>query len=98
MAKTQLIRKIFSLVNGFGGATILSKFDEIIQFIFTLEKSIEITALLAKEKGINVNNDFKRQGIHSNQTVIIKEIPMNTPKEMIITALAEFGEIKLIKI
>ncbi|KAG9284386.1 hypothetical protein G9A89_023643 [Geosiphon pyriformis] len=30
MAKTQLIRKNFSSVNGFGGATTLSKFEEII--------------------------------------------------------------------
>ncbi|KAG9297379.1 hypothetical protein G9A89_009463 [Geosiphon pyriformis] len=30
MAKTQLIRKFFSLVNGFGGATIPSKFEGII--------------------------------------------------------------------
>ncbi|KAG9299547.1 hypothetical protein G9A89_020718 [Geosiphon pyriformis] len=30
MAKTQYIRKIFSFVNGFGGTTTLSKFEEII--------------------------------------------------------------------
>ncbi|KAG9305912.1 hypothetical protein G9A89_016565 [Geosiphon pyriformis] len=30
MAKTQVIRKLFSTINGFGGATTPSKFEEII--------------------------------------------------------------------
>ncbi|KAG9303179.1 hypothetical protein G9A89_001795 [Geosiphon pyriformis] len=75
-AKTQFIRKLFSLVN---------------------EKNIEITTSLAREKGIDVNSNLKKQEIHSNWAVVIKKILMNTPKKMIITALAEFGEIKSIK-
>ncbi|KAG9307608.1 hypothetical protein G9A89_023173 [Geosiphon pyriformis] len=98
MAKTQLVRKIFSSINGFGGATISSKFEEIIKSIFTSKKSMKIATLLAREKGINVNSDLKRQGIRSDQAVIIKEISINTPKYMIIAAVSEFGEIKSIKI
>ncbi|KAG9292499.1 hypothetical protein G9A89_001572 [Geosiphon pyriformis] len=53
---------------------------------------------LARKKEIIVNTNLKKQRICSNQTVVIKEIPMDTPKKMIVTALVEFGEIKLIKI
>ncbi|KAG9287375.1 hypothetical protein G9A89_023747 [Geosiphon pyriformis] len=95
--KTQLIRKIFSLVNGFGGATTSSKFEIIIKSTFTLEKSMEIVTLLAREKGININNNLKRQGIRSDQAVVIKKIPMDTSKNMIIAVISEFGEIKLVK-
>ncbi|KAG9303368.1 hypothetical protein G9A89_013694 [Geosiphon pyriformis] len=97
-AKTQLIRKIFSAVNGFGEATTLSKFEEIIRSTFTSEKNMKMAALLAKEKGIDVNSNLKKQEIKSDQTVIIKEIPINTPKDMIITAVSKFGKIKSIKI
>ncbi|KAG9295869.1 hypothetical protein G9A89_006608 [Geosiphon pyriformis] len=98
MTKTQLIRKFFSSVNGFGGATTSLKFERIIRSIFTSEKSIKKAILLAREKGIDVNSDLKRQRIHSDWAVIIKKILMNTPKEMIVAALAEFGKIKSIKI
>ncbi|KAG9299921.1 hypothetical protein G9A89_009649 [Geosiphon pyriformis] len=53
---------------------------------------------LAREKRIIVNSNLKKQEIHSNRAVIIKKIPMDTPKEMIVAALAEFGKIKSIKI
>ncbi|KAG9293876.1 hypothetical protein G9A89_019214 [Geosiphon pyriformis] len=96
------VKKFFALdinfINGFGGATTSSKFKEIIRLTFTSEKSIEMAVLLAREKGINVNNDLKRQGMRSDWAVVIKKIPMNTPKNMIITAIFEFGKIKLIKI
>ncbi|KAG9296453.1 hypothetical protein G9A89_015045 [Geosiphon pyriformis] len=59
---------------------------------------MEIATSLAREKGINVNSNLKRQGVYSDQTVIVKEILMDMPKKMIITALAEFGKIKSIKI
>ncbi|KAG9287176.1 hypothetical protein G9A89_003024 [Geosiphon pyriformis] len=72
IVKTQLVRKIFSFVNGFGGATILSKFEGIIRSTFT------------SEKRININSDLKKQGICSDRTVVIKKISMNMPKEMII--------------
>ncbi|KAG9291925.1 hypothetical protein G9A89_004863 [Geosiphon pyriformis] len=45
----------------FGGATTLSKFEEIIRSTFTSEKSIEMATSLAREKGINsflIGKDF----------------------------------------
>ncbi|KAG9290586.1 hypothetical protein G9A89_020956 [Geosiphon pyriformis] len=98
MAKTQYIRKIFLSINGFGGVTTLSKFEGIIRLTFTSEKSLEMTASLAREKRIDVNSDLKRQGMRSDQTVVIKKILINTPKDMIVATVSEFGEIKLIKI
>ncbi|KAG9300158.1 hypothetical protein G9A89_010568 [Geosiphon pyriformis] len=84
MTKTQVIRKLFSGINGFGGATTLSKFERIIRSIFTSEANMEKATSLAKDNNIIA--------------VVIKEIPMDTSKEMIIVAVAEFGEIKSIKI
>ncbi|KAG9303966.1 hypothetical protein G9A89_005876 [Geosiphon pyriformis] len=98
MAKTQFVRKNFLSVNGFGEATTPSKFEGIIRSIFTSESNMEKAVLLAKEKGIVINTDLKRQGICSDQAVVIKEIFINTPKNMIVAALAKFGEIKSIKI
>ncbi|KAG9287997.1 hypothetical protein G9A89_017592 [Geosiphon pyriformis] len=77
-AKTQLIRKLFSSVNGFGEATTSSKFEKIIRSTFTSKKSIEMTMLLVREKEINA--------------VVIKKIPINTPKNIIITALFLIGK------
>ncbi|KAG9301756.1 hypothetical protein G9A89_003303 [Geosiphon pyriformis] len=99
--KTQLIRKIFSTINGFGGATTLSKFERIIRSTFTSEKSMEMAASLARENKIVVNTNLKKQEVHSDRAVVIKEILMNMPKDMIVAAVAavaEFGEIKLIRI
>ncbi|KAG9305856.1 hypothetical protein G9A89_006267 [Geosiphon pyriformis] len=79
-AKTQLIRKIFSTINGFG------------------EKSLIKATSLARKKEIIINSDLKKQEICSDWTVIIKEIPMNMPKKMIVTVVSEFDNIKLIKI
>ncbi|KAG9302832.1 hypothetical protein G9A89_009609 [Geosiphon pyriformis] len=93
-----LIRKIFSTVNGFGEATTPSKFEGIIQSMFTSEKSMKIVALLARKKGIDVNSDLKRQRMRSDWAVIIKKIPMNIPKDMIVTTVFEFEEIVSIKI
>ncbi|KAG9287594.1 hypothetical protein G9A89_019655 [Geosiphon pyriformis] len=59
---------------------------------------MEMATSLAREKEININSDFKRQGMRSDWAVVIKKIPMNTPKDMIVAAVSEFGEIKLIKI
>ncbi|KAG9286448.1 hypothetical protein G9A89_014614 [Geosiphon pyriformis] len=98
MAKTQLIRKIFSTVNGFGGATTSSKFEEIIQSTFILEKNMKMATSLAREKRIDINTNLKKSGVHSDWAVVIKEISIDTPKKMIITAVTEFGEIKSIKI
>ncbi|KAG9300374.1 hypothetical protein G9A89_009998 [Geosiphon pyriformis] len=59
---------------------------------------MEMATSLAREKGIDVNSNLKRQGIRSNWAVVIKKIPMNTPKNIIVTVVFEFEEIKSIKI
>ncbi|KAG9296174.1 hypothetical protein G9A89_014766 [Geosiphon pyriformis] len=87
--KIRLIRKIFSSVNGFGGATTPSKFEGIIRSTFTSEESMKKAMSLARKKEIIVNTDFMKSRV---------QIPMDTPKEMIVAAVAKFGEIKLIKI
>ncbi|KAG9290392.1 hypothetical protein G9A89_007123 [Geosiphon pyriformis] len=71
MAKIQLIRKFFS--------------SGIIRSMFTSEMSMIKTTLLAREKGIIINSNFKKQRMRSDWAVIIKEILMNTFKNMIIT-------------
>ncbi|KAG9289756.1 hypothetical protein G9A89_014491 [Geosiphon pyriformis] len=74
MAKTQLIKKIFS------------------------SESLIKAILLAKEKGIIVNSNLKKQEICSDWAVVIKKILINMPKEIIIIIVSEFGYIKSIKI
>ncbi|KAG9291417.1 hypothetical protein G9A89_021835 [Geosiphon pyriformis] len=59
---------------------------------------MEKTMALARENNIIVNSDLKKQRICSDWAIVIKEIPMDMPKEMIIAAVSEFGEIKSIKI
>ncbi|KAG9297431.1 hypothetical protein G9A89_020832 [Geosiphon pyriformis] len=97
-AKTQLIRKLFSKISGFGGTTTPSKFDGIIRSTFTLSESLEKAISLAKKNNIIVNSDLKRQGIHLDRAIVIKKIPMDTPKKMIITTVSEYGQIVSIKV
>ncbi|KAG9300794.1 hypothetical protein G9A89_023592 [Geosiphon pyriformis] len=96
--KTQLIRKLFSKINGFGRATTPSKFEGIIRSMFTSSENIEKAASLAKKNNIIVNSDLKRQGIRLDQTVVIKEIPMDMPKEIIIITVSKYGQIVSIKV
>ncbi|KAG9298167.1 hypothetical protein G9A89_005435 [Geosiphon pyriformis] len=60
----------------------------------SLIKAISLT----REKRIIINSDLKKQKICSNRIVVIKKISMDTPKKMIVAALAKFGKIKSIKI
>ncbi|KAG9288313.1 hypothetical protein G9A89_021344 [Geosiphon pyriformis] len=96
--KTQLIRKLFLKINGFGGTTTLSNFEGIIRSTFTSSESMEKTASLAKKNNIIVNSDLKRQGIHSDRAIVIKEISMDMPKEIIIAVVSEYGQIVSIKV
>ncbi|KAG9284839.1 hypothetical protein G9A89_003762 [Geosiphon pyriformis] len=66
--------------------------------MFTSKKSMEMAVSLARENKIVVNTNLKKQRVHSDQAVVIKEIPMDTPKDMIVTTVTEFGEIKSIRI
>ncbi|KAG9304516.1 hypothetical protein G9A89_020080 [Geosiphon pyriformis] len=63
-----------------------------------LESLIKAIAL-AREKEIIVNNDLKKQKIHSNWAIVIKKIPMNMPKKMIIAikAVVEFAKLEQAK-
>ncbi|KAG9290555.1 hypothetical protein G9A89_020925 [Geosiphon pyriformis] len=97
-AKTQVIRKLFSKINGFGGATTPSKFEGIIRLMFTSEKNMRKAASLAKKEGIIVNNNVKKQGLHSDQAVVIKEIPMDMPNDMIVAAVFKFGQVVSIQL
>ncbi|KAG9299499.1 hypothetical protein G9A89_020670 [Geosiphon pyriformis] len=72
MAKTQFIRKLFSSVNGFEGATTFLKFKEIIKSIFTSEISMMKTTLLAKENGIIINKIFMDMPKKMIVTVVFK--------------------------
>ncbi|KAG9287467.1 hypothetical protein G9A89_023839 [Geosiphon pyriformis] len=96
MAKTQVIRKLFSKINGFGGATTSSKFEGIIKSMFTSLESMEKAVSLVRKNNIIVNSDLKRPGVCSDRAIVIKKIPMDTPKEMIIAAVSEFGQIKTV--
>ncbi|KAG9298347.1 hypothetical protein G9A89_002835 [Geosiphon pyriformis] len=62
------------------------------------KESMKKAVSLAEEERIVINNDVRKQGFRSDQAVVIKEISMDTPKEIIVIAVSEFGQIKLIKI
>ncbi|KAG9307346.1 hypothetical protein G9A89_017175 [Geosiphon pyriformis] len=85
-AKTQLIKQIFSKIN------------EIIRSMFTSEESMKKAASLAEKNGIIVNTNLKRQEVYSDWAVVIKKIPMDMPKEMIVTTVSEYGQIVSIKV
>ncbi|KAG9298386.1 hypothetical protein G9A89_005246 [Geosiphon pyriformis] len=57
--KLSFIRKIFSSVNGFGGASTPSKFGGIICVTFTLEKAMMAAGKLANDCGVVVNTNLK---------------------------------------
>ncbi|KAG9286810.1 hypothetical protein G9A89_012360 [Geosiphon pyriformis] len=97
MAKTQVVRKLFSRINGFGGATTPSKFEGIIRSTFTSSESMEKATSLARKNDIMVNSNLKRQGVHSDRAVVIKEILMDTPKKMIIATVSEFGQVAVVE-
>ncbi|KAG9303888.1 hypothetical protein G9A89_005798 [Geosiphon pyriformis] len=60
----------------------------------TAKTHMNMAISLAREKEINVNSDLKRQEMRSDQAVIIKKIPINTFKNMIVTTtMVEFAEL-----
>ncbi|KAG9285350.1 hypothetical protein G9A89_010825 [Geosiphon pyriformis] len=95
--KLILIKKIFYQVDGFGGASTSSKFTEIIRSSFTSELSLNKAKELAICEKILVNNDVKKLGIHSNQEIIVKEIPVDLSRSAIESVFAKFGKIVSIK-
>ncbi|KAG9305908.1 hypothetical protein G9A89_016561 [Geosiphon pyriformis] len=79
--KLMMVKKLFSKVNGFGEASTPSKFLEIICASFTSESSLAQATEKARVANILVNSDLKKSTSHSDQTVVIKEIPVGTSVE-----------------
>ncbi|KAG9288906.1 hypothetical protein G9A89_019528 [Geosiphon pyriformis] len=95
--KLQVVKKLFSRINNFGRASTLSKFAGIIRTSFISESSLAQTFKKAEEAKILVNTNLKKSTGHSDQAVVVKEIPVGTLAEAVHTALSEFGIIKSIK-
>ncbi|KAG9286125.1 hypothetical protein G9A89_010139 [Geosiphon pyriformis] len=95
--KLMVVRKLFLRINGFGGASTLSKFSGIIKVSFTSESSLAQASKKAENAKILVNTDLKKSTGHSDQAVVVKEIPVETLAEAVCVALSEFRIIKSIK-
>ncbi|KAG9291677.1 hypothetical protein G9A89_022096 [Geosiphon pyriformis] len=96
--KLSFIRKIFLSVNGFGGASIPSKFGGVIRAIFTSEKAMMAAGKLANDHGVVVNTDFKCLVNNcTNRDIVIKEIPVGTLIEVVHAAVSKFGVVVSIK-
>ncbi|KAG9286735.1 hypothetical protein G9A89_012285 [Geosiphon pyriformis] len=94
--KLAYVRKIFSGVNGFGGASTPLKFGGIIWTSFTSEKTIMAAAKLANDYGVVVNTNLKHSGNnHMNRAIVLKEIPVKTSVKAVCTAVSKFGVIKI---
>ncbi|KAG9284463.1 hypothetical protein G9A89_014067 [Geosiphon pyriformis] len=95
--KLQVVRRLFSKINGFGRAFISSKFAGIIRALFTSKSSLVQTSKKAKEAKILVNTDLKKSFGCSDWTVVVKKIPVETLVETVHAVLSKFGIIKSIK-
>ncbi|KAG9298752.1 hypothetical protein G9A89_012820 [Geosiphon pyriformis] len=95
--KLIVVRKLFSGINGFGGASTPSKFSGIIRATFTSELGLMKATEKAIGANVMVNTDLKRSAGHSDRAVVLKKIPVGTSAEAVRTVLSEFGIIKLIK-
>ncbi|KAG9287387.1 hypothetical protein G9A89_023759 [Geosiphon pyriformis] len=95
--KLVVVRKLFSGINSFGGASTPSKFSDIIRVTFTSESSLMKATEKATGANIMVNIDLKRSSERSDWAVVIKEIPIGTSAEAVRAVLSEFEVIKAIK-
>ncbi|KAG9298031.1 hypothetical protein G9A89_018859 [Geosiphon pyriformis] len=95
--KLQVVRKLFSKINDFGEASTPSKFFGIIQATFTSELGSIKATKKAIDAKIVVNTNLKKSTGHSDQAVVMKEIPVETLAETVHAALSEFGVVKSIK-
>ncbi|KAG9305001.1 hypothetical protein G9A89_007404 [Geosiphon pyriformis] len=85
--KLKGVRSLFYKIDGFGGASTPLKFPSIIWASFTSDSSLTMAKQLAVSKNLVINADFKKISIHSNQEIVIKEIPVDLPKSVIKSAL-----------
>ncbi|KAG9284285.1 hypothetical protein G9A89_002095 [Geosiphon pyriformis] len=88
------IKKNFYQVDGFGGASTLSKFLEIIRSSFTSKFSLNKVKVLVINNKIFFNNDLRKINSWSNQEVIIKKIPIDLPRSAVESVFAKFDKIK----
>ncbi|KAG9292674.1 hypothetical protein G9A89_008260 [Geosiphon pyriformis] len=95
--KLVVVRKLFSRINGFGGASTPSKFAGIVRAMFTSKSSLAQTSKKTEEMKILVNFDLRKPSGHLDQAVVLKKILIGTSTEAVRAALSEFGIIKLIK-
>ncbi|KAG9291065.1 hypothetical protein G9A89_012937 [Geosiphon pyriformis] len=95
--KLQVVRKLFSKINGFGGVSTPSKFVGIIRVMFTSELSLVQAFKKAEEAKIIVNSNLKKSSGCSDWAVVLKKISICTSTEAVHAALSEFGIIKSIK-
>ncbi|KAG9307029.1 hypothetical protein G9A89_003080 [Geosiphon pyriformis] len=96
--KLVVVRKLFSGINGFGGASTPSKFSGIIRVTFTSESSLVKATDKAVNAKILVNADLKKASGQSDRAVVMKEIPVGTSSEAVRAALSKFEVIRTIKI
>ncbi|KAG9306346.1 hypothetical protein G9A89_018229 [Geosiphon pyriformis] len=95
--KLMVVRKLFSGINGFGGAFTPSKFSGIIKATFTSESSLMKATDKAVSAKILVNTDLKKSSGQSDQAVVIKKILIRTSAKAVCTPLFKFGVVKMIK-
>ncbi|KAG9302709.1 hypothetical protein G9A89_005183 [Geosiphon pyriformis] len=84
--KLQVVRKLFSKINGFGEVSTLSKFVEIIR-----------ASKKAKKAKILVNTNLQKYSGCLDRTVVVKKIPVSTLAKTVHAILSKFGLIKSIK-
>ncbi|KAG9300023.1 hypothetical protein G9A89_009751 [Geosiphon pyriformis] len=95
--KLQVVKRLFSKINGFGEVFTSSKFVGIIRALFTFESSLAQALKKAEKAKILVNIDLKKSTSCSDWAVVVKKIPVETFAEAVHAALSEFDTIKVIK-
>ncbi|KAG9302502.1 hypothetical protein G9A89_007206 [Geosiphon pyriformis] len=96
--KLKSVRSLFYKIDGFGSASTLSKFPDIIRTSFISDSSLVLAKQLAVSKNLVVNADLKKISIRSDWEIIIKEILVDLFKLVIESALVKYGKIFSIKI
>ncbi|KAG9306190.1 hypothetical protein G9A89_016094 [Geosiphon pyriformis] len=96
--KLVVVRKLFSKINGFGGASTPSKFAGIVRVTFTSELNLVQASKKAEEVKILVNSDLKKSSRCSDRAVVLKKILVETSTEAVCAVLSDFGVVVSIKI
>ncbi|KAG9288864.1 hypothetical protein G9A89_012193 [Geosiphon pyriformis] len=79
-------------------ALTLSKFPGIIRSTFTSEFSLNKAKLMAINKKVVVNTDFRKVNSHMDQKIIIKKISVDLPRSAIEAVFSKFGKIISVKL